>query len=131
MNNAVYGETMENLRNRTDVKLVDYKKDYLKWTSKPSYMLQKLLGNFLVAICKRKTTLTRNKPAYVGMCILGMYEFHYDYIKKNGIRSRLLLSDTKSLIYQIKTEDVYKDFRKAKKCFILVIIQLGQNFMKM
>ena len=35
MNNAMYGKAMENLRNRTDVKLVSNKKDYLKWTSKP------------------------------------------------------------------------------------------------
>ena len=37
MNNVVYGKTMENLRNWIDVKLVSNEKDYLKWTSKPSY----------------------------------------------------------------------------------------------
>ena len=36
--NAIHGKTMENLSNRIDVKLVSNKKDYLKWTSKPSYM---------------------------------------------------------------------------------------------
>ena len=41
MNNVVYGKlkkTLENLRNRIDVKLASNKKYYLKWISKPSYM---------------------------------------------------------------------------------------------
>ena len=50
------------------------------------------------------------------MCILDltkilMYEFHYDYIKnKYGNKSELLFSDTDSLLYEIKTEDVYENF---------------------
>ena len=50
MNNAVYEKTMENLRNRIDVKLVSNKKDYLKWTSKPSCMSHKIFDNDLVVI---------------------------------------------------------------------------------
>ena len=70
MNNAVYGKTMENLRNRIDVKFVSNKKDYLKWTSKPSYRSQKFFDNDLVATRKNKVTLTLSKTAYIGMCIL-------------------------------------------------------------
>ena len=52
-----------------------------------------------------------------------MYEFHYDYIKiEYGNNSRLLFTDTDSLMFQIKTEDVYKDFRTIKKSLTLVII---------
>ena len=37
--NAVYDNTMENMRNRIDVMLLSkIKKEYLKWRSKPSYM---------------------------------------------------------------------------------------------
>ena len=50
MNNAIYGKTMENLRNRIDIKLVNNKKDYLKCTSKPNYMSHKVFGNNLVTI---------------------------------------------------------------------------------
>ena len=83
LNNVVYGKTMENLRNRIDVKLVINKKDYLKWKSKPSYMSHKIFDSYLVAICKNKVTLTLNKPAYIGMYILElskvlMYESHFD-----------------------------------------------------
>ena len=47
-----------------------------------------------------------------------MYEFHYDYIKnKYGNNSRLLFTDTDSLMYESKTEDVYKDFSNNKNMF--------------
>ena len=67
-----------------DVRLGNNKKDYVKLTSKPRYVTHKLLENNLIAI--PKVTLSLNKPAHVGMCILDlskvlMYEFHYDYIK--------------------------------------------------
>ena len=38
MNNAVYSKTMENLRNRINVKLVNNRKDYSECTSKPTYI---------------------------------------------------------------------------------------------
>ena len=52
---------MENLRNRIDVRLVKNEKDYLKCTSKPSYMSHKIFGNNLVAIRKNKLALKFNK----------------------------------------------------------------------
>ena len=71
--------------------------------------------NNLVAIQKRKVALKLNKPAYIGTCILdlskvGMYKFHYDYIKnKDDNKSKLFFSDTDSLMDKIKAEDVYED----------------------
>ena len=50
MNKAVYGKTIEKLRNQNRFKLVHNKKDYLKWTSKPSYMSSKLFDNELAVI---------------------------------------------------------------------------------
>ena len=98
MNNVVYGKTMGNLRNRIDVKHVSDKKNYLKLTSKPSYMSHKIFDDDLVAIRQNKVTLTLNKPACIGMYILELskvliYEFHYDYIKnKYGYNSKLLFT---------------------------------------
>ena len=115
---------MENLRNRIDVKLVNKDKDYLKCTSKPSYMSHKIFDlDNLVAIRKSKVALKLNKPAYIGMCIIElskvlMYEFHYDYIKnKCDNKSKLLFTDNDILMYEIKTEDVYDDFSSDKEMF--------------
>ena len=119
MNNAVYGKTMESLWNRIDVKLVNNEKYYLKWTSKPSYMSQKIFDNYLASIWICKVTLTLKKSAYVDMCVLDlskvlMYEFHYDYIKNRyGNNSRLFFTDT-GLMHETKTDDVYRDFTKDK-----------------
>ena len=55
MKNAVYGKTMEKLRNRIDLKLASNKKAYLKSTSKPSYMSHKIYNNDLVPIRKKKS----------------------------------------------------------------------------
>ena len=47
-----------------------------------------------------------------------MHEFHYDCIKNEyDNKSKLLSTDTDSLIYEIKTEDVYKDFSSDKEMF--------------
>ena len=59
------------------------------------------------------------------MCILElstglMHEFHYDYIKnKYDNKSKLLFTDTDSLMYEIKTKDVYEDFSSNKEMFDL------------
>ena len=122
MNNAVYRKTMENVRNRIDLKLVNNKKDYLKYASKPSYMSHKIFDINLVAIRKRKVALEVNKPAYIVMCIFELsevllYQFHYDYIKKHENKSNLILTETDSLKYEIKTEYVYEDFSCNKEMF--------------
>ena len=86
-------------------------------------MSHKIFDNTLVAILKSKVILTLNKPPYIGMYILElskvlMYEFHYAYIEnKYDNNSRLLFADTDSLIYEIETEDVYKDFSNDKEMF--------------
>ena len=45
---------MEKLKNRFEIRLVCNKRDYLKWTSKPSYMSQKIFDNDLVEIRKKQ-----------------------------------------------------------------------------
>ena len=82
-------------------------------------MPHKLFDNNLVVIQKRKVSLKLNKPAYIGVCILElnkvlMYEFHKNICHN---KSKLLLTDTDSLMYEVKTEDIYKDFSSNKEMF--------------
>jgi hypothetical protein len=123
MNNSVFGKTMENLRKRLDVKLVSDKKKLLKMTSSPTFARAKALSGGLVAVKKVKEVLLLNKPAYVGMCILDisktlMYDFHYNHVKKiYGKRSKLLFTDTDSLMYKLTTPDAFEDALKFKEKF--------------
>ena len=45
-----------------------------------------------------------------------MYEVYYKYIKSK-FDANLLFTDTGSLVYEIKTEDVYEDFYEDKNLF--------------
>ena len=123
MNNSVFGKTMENVRKRVDVRLITDEKKLLKMASKPTYVSSKIFNEKLVAVHKIKETLTLNRPAYVGMCILDlsktlMYDFHYNYIKeKYGDKAKLLFTDTDSVTYEIEAEDVYQDFWNDKDRF--------------
>ena len=123
MNNSVFGKTMENLRKWVDIRLVTNEKKLDKLTSKPTFISSKIFNENLMAVHKVKETLTLNRPAYVGMCILDlskmlMYDFHYNYIKKKyNNRAILLFTDMDSLTYEIEAEDVYKDFWNDKDMF--------------
>ena len=123
MNNSVFGKTLENLRKRVDVRLVTYEKKLDKLTSEPTFVSSKIFNENLIAVHKVKETLTLNRLAYVGICILDlsktlMYDFHYNYIrKKYNNRTRLLFTDTDSLTYEIEAKDVYKDFWNDKDMF--------------
>ena len=123
VNNAVSGKTIKNLRDRADVKFLSNEKDYLKQTLKPSYMSQKVFDNDLFLMRKSEVKLTLNKPTLVSLFLLDlskvqMYKFHYHYIKnKYGNSSRLLFTDTDSLLHKIKIKDVYEDFSKDIEMF--------------
>ena len=75
-----------------------------------------LMGGNLMSCEMGKVKVKMNKPVYLGQAILNlsktiMYEFHYDYMKRKYDEKSLKLPymDTDSLVYDIKTEDFYKD----------------------
>ena len=115
INNSVFGKTMENFENRVDVRLVTKEKEVMKLSKKTNFESRTIFDENLIAVHMKRTKLVYNKPIYLGMCILDlsktlMFEFHYDYIKnKYSDRAKLVMTDTDSLIYEIKTDDFYND----------------------
>ena len=118
MVNPVYGESMENLRKRVNVKLGNNNEDYIKYTSRATFVSQKILDKNLVAIHRVKPVLLLNKPIYIGFSVLElskllMYDWHYNYFVKK-FNCNLLFTDTDSLVYEIRgvddiCEKIYED----------------------
>ena len=115
MNNSVFGKTMENIRNRVDVRLVNNQDKAQKLISKPNLKHWTRFDENLIGVHLKRIKLVFNKPVYCGMSILDLsktliYDFHYRYIiPKFGKKRKLLFTDTDSLCYEIETEDFFAD----------------------
>ena len=99
MINSVYGKTMENLRKRINVRLVNNEKDFLKYTSRPTHITHKIFDKNYAAIHEIKPVLKLNKPIYVGSTVLElskwlMYDFHDNFIKNTLMLNCYLLTQT-------------------------------------
>ena len=93
----------------------------MKYISRPSYIIHKIFIKDFAAIHDIKPVFIPNKPIYVGFTVLDlskwkMYDFHYNFIKKN-FNAELLFTDTDSLTYEIISEDVYEEFFKRQDLF--------------
>ena len=102
MNNAVFGKTMENVRNHRGIKLIttETRRNYL--VLEPKYHTKKFVSDNLLATEIEKTPMIRTKPVYSGLTILEiskkvLFQFWYDYVKpKYGERAKLSYRDTDS-----------------------------------
>ena len=121
-NNAIFGKTMENLRKGINIKLTSSEDIFEKHAAKANFISGKRFNENLFAINRMKEQLVLNRHIYVGIAILElskllMYVFHYSYMlnKYDKKKIRLMFTDTDRLFYEIKTEDVYKDFYEKDK----------------
>lgn len=128
MNNSFFGKTMENIDRRTIIKLVTQwesenrkiRNTAEKLIAKPNFHSVTVFDEDCVAIQLNKTYIYYNIPMYIGMVVLEtskhlMYDFHYNYILKKYFDVRqatLCYTDTDSLTYDIRTEDVYQDMKE-------------------
>ena len=123
LNNAVYGKTMENMRQRIKIRVVKNSQDFIKYTSRPTCVNWKVFENNLAAIHEKKISLTLNKPIYVGFTVLEiskweMYNFHYNFMIKK-FNTRLLFTDTDSLCYEIYGKNPHTKIYKYRGLFDL------------
>ena len=118
MNNSVFGKTIENIRKRQNVFLIDSKDKAKKLSSKPNFVRATIFDDNLIVVHMKKTKVYFNESICVGQAILDlsktlMFDFHYNYLKnKYGKKAELLFTDTDSLMYEIRTSDFYKDISK-------------------
>ena len=121
MNNSVFGKTMENIRKHRNIKLVTNREVYQKLVMKPNFKSGVRFGPNLMGCEMGKIKVVMNKPVYLGQAILDlskmvMYEFHYNYMKQKYPEGlTLCYMDTDSLIYDIETDDFYKDIAEDVK----------------
>jgi len=115
--NATFGKTMENVRNRVNVRLIADPDKLTKAVSKPSFRQSEIINQDLVMVKAARVKIMLNKPIAVGFAILElskliMYEFYYDVMKrKYGDKCSLLFTDTDSLCMTIQTDDWYADMQ--------------------
>ena len=119
MNNAFYGKTMENIRNRCDIKLLSNESEVKKYINKPNFKDSIIFNDNLVAIVNNITSIKFNKPIYLGQAILDyskqlMYQFYYEVINKLWPENEIIGFDTDSFFLNISTKDVYKDLEQIK-----------------
>jgi hypothetical protein len=123
MVNAIFGKSMEDVRNHSIVNLVSNPAKFLKMSSKPQIKQFKIVNKDTVLVQRTKAVVILNKPIYTGFCVLDlskllMFDFHYNVMRaKYGDRARLLFTDTDSLCYSIRTLDFYQDMGSMLELF--------------
>ena len=130
MNNLVFGKTLEDVRERVNIKLVTEPSTFKKHVAKVTYKTSVVFFNdeekkdYFVGVERKHTLVVLDKPIYTGFIVLElsklhMYNFHYKVMmaKYGPEKAKLLFSDTDSLTFQIKTDDLYQDMLEDQDLF--------------
>ena len=118
LNNAFYGKTMENVRNRLKMKFVK-KDDYIeiiKQQSKLTFNGIHKSYEISDSYTHKQNEVLMDKPIYLGFSLLElskllMYEIYYDklqpYFGQENIQLHYM--DTDSFVLSVNTKDITKD----------------------
>ena len=120
MNNSFFGKTMENVRKRRLIDIINTPEKLNQLVSQPTFKSITPFNDELSAVERLKAKVHLNKPIYIGLCVLElskwlMYDFYYNVLKQLFPEVRLLFTDTDSLCVQIQgCADVYETIRTSK-----------------
>jgi hypothetical protein len=124
MNNAVFGKSCEDVKNRIKLHISTDDKNMIKWATKTTFKkCTSFKGVHLMEMYNLE--IKANKPAYVGMSVLDlsklhMMSFHYDVIQEQfGEKAKLIYSDTDSLVYCLEHPDIYEWVKDNREYFDL------------
>ena len=126
LNNAFYGKTMENVRNRLNIKFIkkDNYREIIKQLSKLTFNgIHKSYDNCDSYTLKQNEVLM-DKPIYLGFAVLElsklhMYETYYDKLQPYFGEKNLHLHymDTDSFILTVNTKDIIKNLKNLEDIF--------------
>ena len=94
MISSIYDKTMENLRKRINVRIVNDEKDFLKYTSRSTHITQRIFGKNYAATHEIKPVLTLNKPIYVGFTVPDLSKWLMYDLKNTLMLNFYLLTQT-------------------------------------
>ena len=77
----------------------------MKYISRPTHLTHKIFDKNFAAIYESKPVLIFQKPIYVGFAVLELSKWF-----KKVFDAELIFSDRDSFTYEIKSENVYKEF---------------------
>ena len=112
MNNAVFGKTMENVKNRANIHATTSDTNVAKWFSKMTFK-NSIYVRGLYLIENYKSEIIYDKPIYVGTSILDLSKLHMMNFRYNVFEEQykgnyeLIYSDTDSFVYRFKCSDAF------------------------
>ena len=118
LSNSIFGKTILNPTRNTRINFVTDEKKLLKYVNRATFKHADNINNCVIQVTNSKKTSKITSPYFIGVAILELsktilLKYHYDYfIAKYGPENiSLLMSDTDSYIYHIKTPNLYSDLR--------------------